>query len=300
LGAVPVRPARRRELIAALSRVTLPLDDTGGGGAAFCVVLRYCARMAVVRELLGAERREVILRRLQTEGKVRASQLSEDLGVSLDTVRRDLAELAAAGALRRVHGGALPPASPGPSSFKERLPDDAAAKAAVAAAAVPLVRPGEVVALSGGTTILELARRLPDDLEATVVATNPDIAVALADHPRLTVDVVGGRLHPQARTVTGPEAVDALRAVRPDVCILSACSLHPVAGMTLRHREEAAVVRAMVAGAARLLSLTTATKLGSAGPYPVAALERIDTLVTDADDGELAVYRELGIDVVRA
>lgn len=256
--------------------------------------------MAATRELLGEERREVILRRLQTDGKVRAARLSDELGVSLDTIRRDLAELAAAGALRRVHGGALPPASPGPSSFEERLPDDVAAKGAIAAAAVALVRPGDVVALSGGTTILELARRLPDDLEATVLATSPDIAVALADHPRLVVDVVGGRLHPQARTVTGPEAVDAVRAVRPDVCLLSACSLHPVAGMTLRHREEATVVRAMVDGAARIVSLTTATKLGSAGPYPVAALERIDTLVTDADEEDLAVYRGVGIEVVHA
>src|ERR671933_1874340 len=256
--------------------------------------------MATTPELLGAERREAILRWLAREGKVRAADLSARLGVSLDTVRRDLQELADAAALRRVHGGALPPASPGPSAFKERLPEDVPAKAAVAAAAVGLLRPGEVVALSGGTTILELARRLPDDLEATVVATSPDIAVALADHPRLTVDVVGGRLHPQARTVTGPEAVDAVRAVRPDLCVLSACSLHPVAGMTLRHRAEARVVRAMVEGSARIVSLTTATKLGSAGPYPVAAIDRIDTLVTDAGDAELAPYRELGIEVVRA
>jgi DeoR/GlpR family transcriptional regulator of sugar metabolism len=256
--------------------------------------------MTATRELLGAERRDVILRRLQSDGKVRAARLSDELGVSLDTIRRDLAELAAAGALRRVHGGALPPASPGPSSFKERLPDDADAKAAIAAVAARLVRPGDVMALTGGTTILEFARRLPDDLEATVVATSPDIAVALADHPGLTVDVVGGRLHPQARTVTGPDAVDALRAVRPDVCVLSACSLHPVAGMTLRHREEAEVVRAMVQGAGRIFSLTTATKLGSAGPYPVAELQRIDTLVTDAPDDDLAVYRDVGIEVLRA
>src|SRR3954469_5064728 len=256
--------------------------------------------MVTTRELLGAESREVILRRLQTEGKVRASALSDELGVSLDTVRRDLAELAAAGALRRVHGGALPPASPGPSSFKERLPDDVAAKAAVAAAAVPLVRSGEVVALSGGTTILHLLHRLPDGLDATAVPTIPDIAVALADHPRLAVDVIGGRLHPQARTVTGPDAGDAVRAVRPDVCVLSACSLHPVAGMTLRHREEAAVVRAMVERSARVVSLVTAAKVGSAGSYAVAAVERIDTLVTDAPDGDLAVYHERGIEVVRA
>ena len=127
---------------------------------------------------------------------------------------------------------------------------------------------------------------------------SPDIAVALADHPSLTVDVVGGRLHPKARTVTGPEAVDALRAVRPDLCLLSACSLHPAAGLTMRHREEALVVRAMVADAARIVSLSTATKLGSAGPYPVAGVERIDTLVTDADDDALEPYRDLGIDLV--
>ena len=248
---------------------------------------------------LGEERRTKILRWLAGEGKVLAADLAERLGVSLDTVRRDLQELAAAGALRRVHGGALPP-SPGSPRFVDRLGDDAGAKGAVAGRAIGLVRPGEVVALSGGTTILHFARRLPEDLAATVIATNPDIAVALADHPRLTVDVIGGRLHPDARTVTGPDAVDALRRVRPDVCVLSACSLHPVAGLTLRVREEALVVRTMVEQSGRVIALTTAAKLGSAGPYPVAAPGRIDTLVTDAREDELVVFRELGIGVVTA
>ena len=252
------------------------------------------------RELLGEERRELVLRWLAQEGKVRATALAQRLGVSLDTVRRDLAELADAGLLRRVHGGALPPASPGPGSFLERLPDDVAAKAAVARAAVGLVASGEVVALSGGTTVLEFARALPDDLDATVLATSPDIAVALASHPSLTVDVIGGRLHPQARTVVGPDAVDALRAVRPDVCVLTACSLHPVAGLTLRHREEAAVVRAMVEGAGRVVSLATASKLGTAGPYVIAEAARIDLIVTDATEADVAPYRALGIDVVFA
>jgi DeoR/GlpR family transcriptional regulator of sugar metabolism len=252
------------------------------------------------RELLGEERRELIVRWLGTEGKVRASDLALRLRVSLDTVRRDLQELADAGVLRRVHGGALPPAAPGPDAFVERLPEDVAAKTAVARAAVGLVRPGDVVAVSGGTTTLEFARALPDDLDATVIVTNPHIAVALADHPGLTVDLIGGRLHPQARTVIGPEAVDALRRVRPDVCVLSACSLHPRVGMTLRQREEALVVRAMVEGAGRLVSLTTASKLGSAGPYPVAEIDRIDTLVTDAPEAELQVYRDLGIEVISA
>jgi DeoR/GlpR family transcriptional regulator of sugar metabolism len=255
--------------------------------------------MATTTRELGEARREAIVAALRREGRVHAAELAARFGVSLDTVRRDLQELADAGALRRVHGGALP-VSPGPARFVDRRHDDVAAKSAIAAAAVELIRPGEVVALSGGTTVLEVAQRLPDELAATVITTSPDIAVALADRPRLTVDLVGGRLHPDARTVTGPEAVDALRRVRPDVCVLSACSLHPRAGLTLRHREEAEVVRAMVAGAGRLLSLTTAAKLGSAGPYPIAAPERIDTLVTDAPAQDVAAFGDLGLEVVHA
>ena len=160
--------------------------------------------------------------------------------------------------------------------------------------------PGEVVALSGGTTVLEFARALPDDLDATVLATSPDIAVALAGHPSLTVDVIGGRLHPQARTVVGPEAVDALRAVRPDVCVLTACSLHPVAGLTLRHREEAAVVRAMVEGAGRR---RLAGDRGEARDRRPLRGRRGDAHRPDRHrrgGGRVAPYRELGIEIVFA
>jgi DeoR/GlpR family transcriptional regulator of sugar metabolism len=82
--------------------------------------------------------------------------------------------------------------------------------------------------------------------------------------------------------------------------VLSACSLDARVGLTLRHREEAEVVRAMVAGAGRVLSLTTAAKLGSAGPYPVAGPERIDTLVTDARPEDVVALRDVGMEVVHA
>ena len=89
--------------------------------------------------MLTAERRQTILGRLERDGKVVASELVRSLGVSEDTVRRDLRELAAGGLLQRVHGGALPPA-PGVGPFSQRLAEAAEAKAHLAEAALPCSR----------------------------------------------------------------------------------------------------------------------------------------------------------------
>jgi DeoR/GlpR family transcriptional regulator of sugar metabolism len=248
---------------------------------------------------LSGERRELLLRWLREEGRLRASEVAERLDVSLDTVRRDLQDLADAGALRRVHGGALPPRGPGPLDLAERRSWQEPERASVAAAGVGLLRSGEVIALGGGTTVEELARRLAPGFEATMLTTSPDVAVALAEHPGVTVDLAGGRLHPRAKTVTGAAALEAVRGVRPDACVLSA-SLHPAAGLTLRFREEAEVVRLMLEQAERVLALLTASKLGTTLPYPVAEARRIDVLVTDAPEEDMAPFRELGIEVVRA
>jgi DeoR/GlpR family transcriptional regulator of sugar metabolism len=249
---------------------------------------------------LSGERRELMLRWLREEGRLRASEVAQRLDVSLDTVRRDLQELADVGALRRVHGGALPLRSPGPDSFDERGSWQESERASVAAAGAGLLRPGDVISVAGGNTIVELARRLAPGFEATMLTTSPNVAAALAEHPGLTVDLAGGRLHPHARTVTGAAALDAMRSVRPDTCVLSACSLHPAAGLTLRFREEAEVVRLMLEQAERVIALLTASKLGTTAPYPVAEAESIDLLVTDASEEETAPFEALGIEVVRA
>src|SRR3954451_15596808 len=113
--------------------------------------------------MLAPERHDAILRVLSDEGRIVASDLAPRLGVSLDTVRRDLDGLATAGALRRVHGGALP-ASRSARGFADRRERDRAAKRAIPELAVALVQPGAVVLLGGGTTVLELARSLPEGL----------------------------------------------------------------------------------------------------------------------------------------
>jgi DeoR/GlpR family transcriptional regulator of sugar metabolism len=242
-------------------------------------------------------RHEAILRLLADTGNVVSADLAMRLGVSMDTVRRDLAELEGAGQLQRVHGGAVRPA-PGPRRFADRLAGDGDAKGVVAALAARLVEPGQAIALGGGTSTLLLARALAPDLRATVVTASPDVALALREHPGVEVDLLGGRLDRVSQTVVGADTVAQVRALRPDVCLVGACSVDPVAGVTLREREEAHVVRALLERSARRVLLASAEKLGTAAPYVVVGMEDIDVLVTDAPREDLRAYADRGVELV--
>jgi DeoR/GlpR family transcriptional regulator of sugar metabolism len=251
--------------------------------------------------MLTDERRSLILERLRTHGRVLAADLTAELAVSADTVRRDLRELDDAGLIRRVHGGALPrhgDASP----FAARARRAPEAKASIARRAARCVKDGDVVVLDGGTTTLELARALRDDLRAHVITTSPPIALALAAHHGLEVTVVGGTLRPNALVTVGAAAVEALRMIRADVVFLGVCGLHPEIGVTTEDLEERHVKAAMIEGAAEVIALADRDKLGTAMPAVVAPLRAVTKLVTDADVDEraLAPYRALGIKVLRA
>jgi DeoR/GlpR family transcriptional regulator of sugar metabolism len=251
--------------------------------------------------MLTAERRQSILATLRSDGKVLASDLSVALGVSEDTIRRDLRELAEAGLLQRVHGGALP-RSPAAASFAARQSQAPAAKQAIAQAAGQLVRDGQVIILDGGATTLQVAQRLRLDLRATVVTNSPPIAVALAEHPQVEVVIVGGRLYKDSLVAIGAGAVETLRAIRADICMLGVCSLHPQDGISVPDLEEAHVKRAMVAGAAEVLALASAEKLGTAAPYIVGPIGDLTHIVTEREVPEevLAPYQAQGITIICA
>ena len=247
--------------------------------------------------MLTAERRQAILARVERDGRVVASELVASLGVSEDTVRRDLRDLAEQGLLHRVHGGALASA-PAAGSFTHRLEVSHEEKAALAEAALPLLVGARVIVLDGGTTTLELARRLPLLYDGTVVTNSPPVASALADHPKAEVMLVGGRLLKDAQVAVGAAAVEAFHTVRADICVLGICSLHPDVGVTTLDDEEAYVKRAMVASAGEVIALATADKLRTASPWVVAQLADIDHLVTDGGGELTRPYTSAGIDVV--
>jgi DeoR/GlpR family transcriptional regulator of sugar metabolism len=251
--------------------------------------------------MLTAERRRSIMQTLQRDGKVLASELSKNLHVSEDTIRRDLRELAAAGALQRVHGGALP-RSPVSASFTERQQQAPGVKTTIAQAAVHLMHPGQVIILDGGTTPLQVAQNLPPDLRATVITHSPPIALALAEHPEIEVIMIGGKLYKHELVTVGAATVEAFRNIRADICFLGIASVHPEVGISALDLEEAYVKRAMIKSAAEVVALTSAEKLGTASPYIIGPLSDLTHLVTERSvpNEVLAPYRALGITIVRA
>ncbi|MEA4908640.1 MAG: DeoR/GlpR family DNA-binding transcription regulator [Anaerolineaceae bacterium] len=251
--------------------------------------------------MLAAERRHYILDLLKRDGRIVAQELSTELGVSEDTIRRDLREMAAEGLLQRVHGGALP-RSPALVSFRTREAQVSPAKIAVAALAASLIQPGMVVFLGSGTTNVQAAAHLPRDLSATIITNSPPAAVALADHPGVEVVVIGGRLYKHAQVTVGSEAVDAVRRVRADLYLMGVCSLHPELGISIQDLEEANVQRAMIANAAEVAALATAEKMGTAAPYIIGSISDLSSIITDAllPDEVFEPYRAQNVTILRA
>lgn len=257
--------------------------------------------------MLTRQRKELLLARLKQDGQILARPLSEELGLSEDTIRRDLRELAAEGLLQRVHGGALPldpplPPSPALGNFAERQRISSDAKPAIARAAAAMIEPGQVVFIDGGTTAVQLARALPADLRCTVVTHSPSVAVELAEHPLIEVILIGGRMFKHSIVAMGPAALEAIAQIHTDIYFMGVCSLHPQDGVSTGDFDEAGVKRAISAMARRTVVLASPEKLDSAAPYRIVPMAQIGAIIVhrDAPQPLLAPYRALGIAVISA
>jgi DeoR/GlpR family transcriptional regulator of sugar metabolism len=246
--------------------------------------------------MLTAQRKTYLLDILRRDGRIVAKTLSAELGLSEDTLRRDLREMAGEGLLQRVHGGALP-ASPAMADFAARGQISTEGKQAIGRAAAQLVQPGQVVFIDGGTTSAQLVRYLAPGLKATVVTHSPSVAVALAGHAHIEVVMLGGRLFKHSVVGVGAATVAAIGQVRADLYFMGVCSLHPEAGLSTGDFEEACVKRALCQAAAETIVLASPEKLGTASPYQVVPLDAIGGIVAlrSTPAALLEPYRQLGI-----
>jgi DeoR/GlpR family transcriptional regulator of sugar metabolism len=235
--------------------------------------------------MLARQRQERILTEVRRHGGARVSDLVDLLGVSDMTVRRDIEALARQDRVFRVHGGA--------TAIDERSSDEPGfaaksglalpEKSAIAQAAARLVQPGASIALSAGTTTYSVARELVDIEHLTVVTNSPPVADLLHEHqaPGRTVVLTGGTRTP-SNALVGPVAVKALADLHVDTLLLGVHGIDEHAGLTTPNLVEAETNQALVASARRVVVVADHSKWNVVGLASIAALDRVDVLVTDS------------------
>jgi DeoR family fructose operon transcriptional repressor len=261
--------------------------------------------------MYATERQDRIALALSETGRVSVSQLSTEMDVTAETVRRDLDALELAGVLRRVHGGAVTSArgSVTERAVGERQSERFEAKSSIAGLAMRMLPPsfrGSVLLDSGTTTALlaeRLAAWVPDHGQRLTVITNSvQNATTLGASPHLEVHLVGGRLRSLTGALVGSATVAQLEALRPDISFLGTNGLSADFGLSTPDELESAVKSAMVRSARRAVVLADGSKHGEEALTRFATLDEIDTLVTDTRPrGELGEALERsGVEVVSA
>lgn len=248
--------------------------------------------------MLTTQRKQLILARLARDGQLIAKDLAREFDTSEDTIRRDLRELAQAGKLQRVHGGALP-ASAAVGDLQTRETVSPQQKIALGRFGAAMIGRGQVVILDGGTTALQIARHLDPALRATIVTHSPTVAVELAAHPLIDIMVLGGRLFRHSMVAVGASVIDAAARLRADLYFMGVTGVHPDAGLSTGDAEEAAVKRALHERAAETVVLASSEKLMAASPFVVAPLKEISLLVVPAKtaDRALQALRKVGVKI---
>jgi DeoR family transcriptional regulator of aga operon len=254
-------------------------------------------------QLIPAARQALILDHVRGRGIAAIAELADAIGVSLSTVRRDLADLAAQGLLRRTHGGAVALAAaqttfePAPAIAQHQ---HAEAKRAIGRAAASLIEDGQSVVFDSSSTVLEAARAVVARGAAITAVTNDlRIAAVLAEQPRIRLIVPGGTLRPGSYTLVGEPGASFARALAADLALLGA---HAVSGATVSETsiEVATIKQAMVASARRVAVLADASKFGAVAFCTVLRLGSDHLVITDPglDPAARAALAARGVGIV--
>ena len=247
--------------------------------------------------MLKQERQAYILHQVNLHNQVLSTSLSVALEVSEDTIRRDLQELADGQKLIKVHGGALSlsysdhhPATPIYAHTQKKL---------IARKAASLIQNDMIITTTGGTTLIELARHLPQNLKATFISGSLPVALEYCHHPLIDVILIGDKVSKNSRITVGGEAIARIRQIKADICFLGVNAIDDQHGITDNDWEVVQVKKAMIESARKVICLTISEKINSFQPFHVCPAEELDMLITELPPGDplLEPYRQKGIEI---
>jgi len=247
------------------------------------------------------QRKNHILDRILSHGRVDAVEVAEALGVTGETIRKDLIALERQGLLRRVHGGAVPLQSLAFEPAMETRTQFLSEKTRIAQAALRHLPAQGSVLIDAGSTTAKLVELFPGDRDLTVYTNTLPLAVSLLTRPRLTVFTLGGRLRNKTFAEVGDWAVRALAEINVDVAFLGTNGISMTRGLTTPDPAEAAVKRRMLDCAQRRILLADHSKFGAVKGTKHGDLNDIDVLISDTGltDDQCAQLQTAGIIVER-
>lgn len=225
-------------------------------------------------------RQTALIRLLEAEGSQPTAGLSGALGVSDETIRRDLAALAEAGVISRSHGRVALAGEGGEAPFARRMRENAREKQAIAKACAALIGDGQSVMLDTGTTTSFVARALTGHRRLTVITNSSDIARTLATQNGNRVYMAGGELRSDNGAAFGPQALEFIRRFRVDHAVISAGAVD-TSGVMDFDLDEAEFARAALETGARRIVVTDAAKFARRGLIRVAGFDGITDLVSN-------------------
>lgn len=256
------------------------------------------------KPLLAIERRLELAALVKQNPVVTVDDLARRFNVSAQTVRRDFQFLEQQGLLTRTYGGAITRADDvlhvtHEQAFRAREQLRAAQKRAIARTAVQLVEPESTIIFDASTTVLQLARVLPIEIEMTAIVNALHIAMELSRRPNVVLTMIGGTLRQTSLSFTGPISEAALSRLFADTAFISARGLALHRGLTEANPSEAALKEMMVNNAGRVIALIDSSKLGRTALSLFAPFSAIDILITDdgVDQDVVAQVQSAGIEV---
>lgn len=230
------------------------------------------------RILLKKERQAQIIKQINLHNKVLSSDLSLELNVSEDTIRRDLNELAQEDKIVKVHGGALSKSYNFTATQAETYAYDK--KNIIAQKTISLFQDGMTILCSGGTTIRRIANLLPDNLNVTFFTVSPLISLELVEHPNTEVILLGGKLSNASKISVGGEVVAKINEIKADLCILGVNGFDED-GISDSDYEIVQVKKAMIKASKKVITPMISEKLNSSLRLQVCSAEEVDYLITE-------------------
>lgn len=225
-------------------------------------------------------RHEKIMEVLLTHKEVTVAELSEQLGVTGKTIREDLAKLEEQGLLMRVHGGAILAQSDqyGILPSREPLAKHGEEKQEIARKALLHIEDGDIIALDGGSTTLEIARRL-DNRPLTVVTNDVYIISELAAKDQIRLVVPGG--YRVRNMLAGPESAAYIRQLNIQKAFVSATGIHPEHGLSIYTGDLIAFKRALIETSREVIAVMNHQKFGQTALRTFARLDEVTRIIAD-------------------